>query len=192
MHLPRQVLSLVLSVSLLVLSAPASPDRERHVDLSPSRWPAGEYAKYMKEQAAERMNAGSAAGVNGAVTVSYNALAARAGLEALKQGGNAIDAALTTALTQVALTAGAPISYFGIMSLVYFEKKSGKVYTMNAEWNTSSRMEPQFLALPRWERGCISEPSNVCSITHASECRSMRQSIQPISTCHRWIAKPVS
>jgi gamma-glutamyltranspeptidase/glutathione hydrolase len=90
----------------------------------------------MKEQATERMSAGYAAGVNGAVSVSYNAFAARAGLEALKQGGSAIDAALTTALTQVALTAGAPISYFGIMSLVYFEKKSGKVYTMNAEWNT--------------------------------------------------------
>jgi gamma-glutamyltranspeptidase/glutathione hydrolase len=82
------------------------------------------------------MSAGYAAGGNGAVSVSYNAFAARASLEALKQGGNAIDAALTTALTQVALTAGAPTSYFGIMSLVYFEKKSGKVYTMNAEWNT--------------------------------------------------------
>ncbi len=136
MLLQRQALSLFLSASVLVLSAPVSPGRERPVDLSPSRWPAGEYAKYMKEQAAERMSAGSAAGANGAVAVSYNAFAARSGLEALKQGGNAIDAALTTALTQVALTAGAPISYFGIMSLVYFEEKSGKVYTMNAEWNT--------------------------------------------------------
>jgi gamma-glutamyltranspeptidase/glutathione hydrolase len=136
MRLLRQALSLFLSTSLLALSAPASPGRKRHVDLSPSHWPAGEYAKYMKEQAAERMSAGSAAGGNGAVAVSYNAFAARAGLEALKQGGNAIDAAITTALTQVAVTAGAPISYFGIMSLVYFEKKSGKVYTMNAEWNT--------------------------------------------------------
>jgi gamma-glutamyltranspeptidase/glutathione hydrolase len=120
----------------MVLSVPVSPGSERPVDLSPSHWPAGEYAKYMKEQATERMDAGSGIGVNGAVSVSYNAFAARAGLEALKQGGNAIDAALTTALTQVAVTAGAPISYFGIMSLVYFEKKSGKVYTMNAEWNT--------------------------------------------------------
>jgi hypothetical protein len=34
----------------------------------------------------------------------------RAGLEALVQGGNAIDAALTAAVTQVAVTAGAPIS----------------------------------------------------------------------------------
>jgi len=136
MPLLRQALSLFLSASLLVPSAPVPSGRERHVDLSPSRWPAGDYAKYTKEQATERMSAGYAAGGNGAVSVSYNAFAARASLEALKQGGNAIDAALTTALTQVALTAGAPTSYFGIMSLVYFEKKSGKVYTMNAEWNT--------------------------------------------------------
>jgi hypothetical protein len=59
MLLQRQALSLFLSASVVVLSAPASPGRERRVDLSPLRWPAGEYAKYMKEQAAERMSAGS-------------------------------------------------------------------------------------------------------------------------------------
>ena len=45
----------------------------------------------------DRTSAGVASGYNGAVTVAYNALAARAGLEALKQGGNAIDALLTAA-----------------------------------------------------------------------------------------------
>ncbi|RKS88641.1 gamma-glutamyltranspeptidase/glutathione hydrolase [Sphingosinicella microcystinivorans] len=75
-------------------------------------------------------------GTGGAVTVAYNGLAARAGLEALKQGGSAVDAAMTTALTQIALTAGAPVSYFGIQSLVYYEAKTEKIYTMNAEWNT--------------------------------------------------------
>ncbi|MEL5953554.1 gamma-glutamyltransferase [Streptomyces sp. CLV115] len=90
----------------------------------------------MAQQCATRTTAGAADGSNGAVTVSYGAYAARAGLEALKQGGGAIDAAMTTALTQVALTAGAPISYFGIMSLVYFEARTGRVTTMNAEWNT--------------------------------------------------------
>ena len=34
------------------------------------------------------------------------------------------------------MTAGAPISYFGILSLVYYDAKSGQVYTLNAEWNT--------------------------------------------------------
>jgi gamma-glutamyltranspeptidase/glutathione hydrolase len=104
-------------------------------DLRPTRWQA-DYERFLAAQNSSRTEAGYASGVNGAVTVAYNGLAARAGLEALKQGGNAIDAALTAANMQVALTAGAPISYFGILSLVYFDAKSGKVYTMNAEWNT--------------------------------------------------------
>ncbi len=52
------------------------------------------------------------------------------------RAATAIDAALTTALAQVALTAGAPISYFGMMSLVYYEASTETVHTMNAEWNT--------------------------------------------------------
>jgi gamma-glutamyltranspeptidase/glutathione hydrolase len=113
-----------------------SAETRKAVDLSPSAWPAGERERYLEAQGQNRETAGEASGSGGAVTVSYNAFAARAGLEALKQGGNAIDAAMTTALAQVALTAGAPISYFGIMSLVYFEASTGKVHTMNAEWNT--------------------------------------------------------
>lgn len=81
-------------------------------ELSPLRWRA-DYERYLSEQALTRTEAGHASGTNGAVTVAYNGLAARGGLEALKQGGNAIDAALTAANMQVALTAGAPISYFG-------------------------------------------------------------------------------
>src|SRR5580704_8725594 len=96
------------------------------VDLGPQHWPAGEWDKYMRMQQDERPTAGSAKGKHGAVAVAYNALAARAGLQALEQGGNAIDALMTTAMTQIALTAGAPISYFGIMSLVYFDAKTSK------------------------------------------------------------------
>lgn len=108
----------------------------RKIDLSPAKWPAGDYDRFMKAQGVDRTTAGAAKGTHGAVTVAYSGLAARAGLEALKQGGNAIDAVMTGALAQVALAMGAPISYFGIMSLVYHDAKSGKTHTMNAEWNT--------------------------------------------------------
>lgn len=116
-------------------------------NLSPARWPAGEEARYHALQNTVRTTAGMATGANGAVTVAYGAYAARAGLEALKQGGNAIDAALTTALTQVALTGGAPISYFGIMSLVYYDAKTGEITAMNAGWNTV-RGETSPLTIP--------------------------------------------
>jgi gamma-glutamyltranspeptidase/glutathione hydrolase len=98
-------------------------------DLSPAIWQA-DYDQFMAAQLVERASAGVATGSSGAVTVAYNGLAARAGLEALKQGGNAIDAAMTTVLAQVALTGGAPISYFGIMSLVYYDAATGDVHTM--------------------------------------------------------------
>ncbi|MDB5579297.1 MAG: gamma-glutamyltransferase [Bradyrhizobium sp.] len=114
----------------------AEPQLTQPVDLTSASWSPGEYDRFMAQQGVDRTQAGAAQGFNGAVTVAYNAYAARAGLEALKQGGNAIDAAMTGALAQVALTAGAPVSYFGIMSLVYYDAKSGQIHTMNAEWNT--------------------------------------------------------
>jgi gamma-glutamyltranspeptidase/glutathione hydrolase len=105
--------------------------------LSPARWPAAERTRFLGElQNTPRTSAGVATGKQGAVTVAYGAFAARAGLAALEQGGNALDAALTAALTQVALTGGAPISYFGILSLVYYDAKTGEISTMNANWNT--------------------------------------------------------
>ena len=122
---------ILLVIVAVGCTAPVAPEP----DLSPATWEAG-YERYMQAQLVDRTSAGVATGTNGAVTVAYNALAARAGLEALKQGGNAIDAAMTAAMAQVALTAGAPISYFGIMSLVYYEAATGEVHTMNAEWNT--------------------------------------------------------
>ncbi|USQ81270.1 gamma-glutamyltransferase [Ornithinimicrobium faecis] len=117
------------------------------VDLTTRAWGEGEREACAAAQVADRTQAASARGHQGAVTVAHGPLAARAGLEALKQGGNAIDAAMTTALAQVALTAGAPISYFGILSLVYYDAGSGDIHTMNAEWNTV-RGEDDPLTIP--------------------------------------------
>mgnify|MGYP001171404230 CR=1 FL=1 len=128
--------ALIVAFALVAGFAIVSPaQQDAATDLSPVTWKA-DYDRFMLAQVDERTEAGVASGMNGAVTVAYNGLAARAGLEALKQGGNAMDAAMTTVLTQVALTAGAPISYFGILSLVYYDAESGRVHTMNAEWNT--------------------------------------------------------
>src|SRR5688572_22118391 len=128
-----RVICLAVLLSALPTSAQAPP---AVTDVSPAVWPKGEYERFIAAQDVDRTKAGVATGRNGAVTVAYNGIAARAGLESLAKGGNAIDAAVTAAVTQVAVTAGAPISYFGILSLVYYEASTGKVHTMNAEWNT--------------------------------------------------------
>ena len=140
---PRVAPAVLVLLTLPILSC--SP-ADREPDLSPTTW-MDDYEEFMAAQLVNRTEAGVASGMNGAVTVAYNGLAARAGLEALKQGGGAIDAAMTTALTQVVLTAGAPISYFGIMSLVYYDAGTGEVHTMNAEWNTV-RGETDPLTIP--------------------------------------------
>ena len=104
------------------------------VDLSPEGWKA-DYDTYMAAQLDPKAAPKVASGRRGAVAVAWNGLAARAGVEALQQGGTAVDAALTTALMQVALSAGAATSYFGVMDLVYYEAATGRVYTMDAGWN---------------------------------------------------------
>lgn len=134
-RLRARITCCLASLGAVAVVACTAATAEKALDLSPDTWKA-DYERFMAAQLVDRTEAGVATGSNGAVTVAYNGLAARAGLEALKQGGNAIDGAMTTALAQVALTAGAPISYFGIMSLVYYDAETARVYTMNAEWNT--------------------------------------------------------
>ena len=57
----------------------------------------------------------------------------------MKRGGSAADAVLTTALAQVALNVGSTISYAGILTAVYYDASSGKVYSLNAGWNTPKK-----------------------------------------------------
>lgn len=63
----------------------------------------------------------------------------RAGLDALRQGGSAVDAALTTAIAQVTLAAGSWVSFAGILTLVCYDAASGRVHSLNAGFDTVRR-----------------------------------------------------
>ena len=116
--------------------AAAGPEPEAPaVDLSPGGWPPGEWEKYLALEDVAFPGNPMAEGRQGAVTGSYHALAQRAGLEALRQGGSSVDAAMTTALTQVALGAGAVISYFGILTMVHYDAAADEIVSLNAGWN---------------------------------------------------------
>ncbi len=106
------------------------------VNLSPARWPTGEVDQFLVREDVDFPGNPEAVGFGGAISGSYHPLAQRAGLEALKQGGSSVDAALTTAMTQVTLGAGAVISFFGIMSMVHYDATSGEIAYLNAGWNT--------------------------------------------------------
>jgi gamma-glutamyltranspeptidase/glutathione hydrolase len=58
------------------------------------------------------------------------------GADILRQGGSAVDAAMATAMAQITLAGGSWVSFAGINTLVYYEAKTGKVYNMNAAFNT--------------------------------------------------------
>jgi gamma-glutamyltranspeptidase / glutathione hydrolase len=72
----------------------------------------------------------------GMVVTTTGTGAAAAGIEALQKGGTAMDAAMTAAMMQPCLAAGSYVSYAGIINVVYFEAASGRVFNLNASFNT--------------------------------------------------------
>lgn len=73
---------------------------------------------------------------HGMVTGTTGSTAIEGGVDILKQGGSAADAALATALTQICMAAGSWVSYAGIMTMVYYDAATGKTYNLNAGYNT--------------------------------------------------------
>lgn len=132
------VLTLALVVSSVFLSVPQS--QVSKTAFAPDRWPKEELDRYMSFQNPRSFltqeGRASATGRNGMIVGTSEPLAIHAGLEVLKQGGNAADASLTTSLAQIALSAGAAYSYAGILTAVYYDARSGKVYALNAAYNT--------------------------------------------------------
>ena len=104
--------------------------------MSPETWPPGELEKYWQLQRDYQRTHPAVESARGMVAVTSDAFSARIGLEALQQGGSAADAALATSLAQIALRAGAVISYAGILTMVYYDAASKKVYSLNAGYNT--------------------------------------------------------
>jgi gamma-glutamyltranspeptidase / glutathione hydrolase len=77
-----------------------------------------------------------AEGKHGMVVGLTGPRAVHAGLEVLKQGGSAADAAMTTAMAQTVEVAGSYISFAGILSMTYYDAATGKVHYLNAGYNT--------------------------------------------------------
>jgi len=75
-------------------------------------------------------------GTNGMIAATTGGKAVEAGIQILKDGGSAADAAMTTALCEVVHAGGSYVSFAGIMMMIYYDAASGKVYYMDAEYNT--------------------------------------------------------
>jgi gamma-glutamyltranspeptidase/glutathione hydrolase len=106
-------------------------------DLSPGKWNPAEKTKIEQlEMSPFAPEARTVEGRSALISNTSSPIAVHAGIEALKQGGNAADAAATVALTHITTALGSYISYAGIAQILYYEAKSGKIYSIGAGWNS--------------------------------------------------------
>ena len=128
--------------------------RASAVDLSPTAWPADarEAAERIESQRWWPTGNRVARGGSGLISATCSPIAVQAGLQALRQGGTAADAAAAVALTQITTQLGSVASYAGIMSLLYYEANTGRVHSMDAGYN-SYKNETDPSSIPACDMG---------------------------------------
>src|SRR3546814_2545886 len=89
-----------------------------------------------------------------AISGTASAISAAAGLVTLQNGGNAADAATAVAMTGITTQFGSVVSYAGIMSMLYYEAKTGKVYSLDGGYN-GYRGETDPLTIPVADLGML-------------------------------------
>ena len=98
-------------------------------EFSPDKWAvdARQRAEQQEIRSWVPLSAQVLHGKSGMISATVSPIAVQAGLETLHRGGNAADAAATVALTQIATQLGSVVSYAGIMTVLYYDAKSGKI-----------------------------------------------------------------
>jgi gamma-glutamyltranspeptidase/glutathione hydrolase len=128
------MMKLILAgAAALALMQPAAA-----ADLSPAHWPGDSRAKAEAAEIAAwtPAQAYTASGRNGVISATVSPVSVQAGLRALEQGGDAADAATAVALTQVTMQLGSVVSYAGIMTALYYDAKTHKVYSLDGGYNS--------------------------------------------------------
>jgi len=106
------------------------------------------------------------------ITASMSKVGVDAGMKILDEGGTAVDAALSVALSEIAETDGKFISYAGVMFLVYYENKTGKIYNMNASYNTIQN-ETNPLTIPSVAYNMVDTLQNLLVLPGMQEVKSL-------------------
>ncbi|HEY0435211.1 MAG TPA: gamma-glutamyltransferase, partial [Phenylobacterium sp.] len=123
----------VLALAAALLLATATPIQA--ADLSPAHWPQAERGELQARESAFWPKAARESRGAALVTGTASPVAVHAGVEALRQGGSAADAAIVVALTQIARTMGGTVSYAGKLEVAYFDARSGAVSFLDAGWS---------------------------------------------------------
>lgn len=103
---------------------------------SPSTWTVADREKLEQREAAIWPNMTRiVSGSKGLVSATASPIAVHAGVDVLRAGGTAADAAVATAFTQVTTMLGANVSFAGVAQLIYYNAKTRRIYAMDAGWN---------------------------------------------------------
>jgi gamma-glutamyltranspeptidase/glutathione hydrolase len=118
-------------LAVLLASAPLAA-----ADLSPGSWSPQERSELQhREQSPWPASARTLEGRSGYVAATLSPIATHVGIETLRQGGTAADAAVATALTQVTTSLGSIVSYAGVLQLVYYDARTHRISSLDAGWN---------------------------------------------------------
>jgi gamma-glutamyltranspeptidase / glutathione hydrolase len=177
----KLIAAIDVGVLALIVSTPLQA-----VDISPGRWPAAERERAEKQEAAGWAPAAARtiSSKNGVISAIASPIAVQAGVMALREGGTAADAAATVALTEITTQLGSVVSFAGIMSLVYYDAKTGKVYSLDAGYN-SYRNETEPKSIPVADMGPLNTAvqadrgKNGSSPTPAAAKRKGRETLVP-------------
>ncbi len=154
----RSTLSSFVVLSIAVIGVTACRVIPKNASLGPSAWPKPERDDAFARNAILGGQNQLATSERGVIAGTTGAPAVRAGLEALRKGGSAMDAALTTSLAQIALAMGCWVSYGGILTAVTYDARTGKIENLNAAWQTfSGETEPA--TIPKHVKSGASTPS---------------------------------
>jgi gamma-glutamyltranspeptidase/glutathione hydrolase len=129
-------------------------------DLSPANWPVQERlaVEKLEAQTWTPLTAQTVSGSGGMVSATVSPVAVYAGVQTLKAGGNAADAATTVALTQITTQLGSVVSYAGIITLLYYDAKTHRVYSMDGGYNSYlGELDPR--SIPVSDLGPLNTPN---------------------------------
>jgi gamma-glutamyltranspeptidase/glutathione hydrolase len=109
-------------------------------DLSPQQWVEAERlaAENSEKTAHTPATLRVAKGSSGLVVSTLSPIAALSGIETLRRGGNAADAAIAAALVQITTALGTNISFAGILEAAYHDAKTRSTCALDAGWNAWS------------------------------------------------------
>lgn len=141
-------------------------------ELSPANWPVAIRARVEEQEATAWAPSETrpVSGKNGIISAIASPIAVQAGMTALRMGGTAADAAATVALTQITTQLGSVASFAGILSMIYYDAKTRKIFSMDAGYN-SYLSETDPLTIPVCDLGPLNKKENdtaVCSDTIAA------------------------